>query len=290
MRAGRAVRLVGALLVAALAATLGAGSWLSAPFNHPVPRPVGVPVEDVVMESASGARVAGWLMRGDSGRGAVLLLHGIGGDRRTMVPRAKLFHAAGFSVLLIDLQGHGESQAAHVTFGFREAQDVAAAAEFLRARLPGEPMSAVAVSMGGAALTLARPAPPFRAIVLESVYPDIESAVSARLEIRLGPPGGWLTPLLLWQMPLRLGIQATDLRPLEHLDRLSAPVLLASGSADPHPTSAQTAAMYARLHAPKELWMVEGAGHDDLFDHSPDDYRRRVLGFLETYGRQTPGR
>ena len=126
--------------------------------------------------------------------------------------------------------------------------------------------------------------------MLESVYPDIESAVRARLEIRLGPPGGWLTPLLLWQMPLRLGIQATDLRPLEHLDRLSAPVLLASGSADPHPTSAQTAAMYARLHAPKELWMVEGAGHDDLFDHSPDDYRRRVLGFLETYGRQTPGR
>lgn len=290
MRAAKAARIAATLLVAACAATLGAGSWLSAPFNHPVPRPAGVPVEDVVIESASGARVAGWLIRGDRGRGAVLLLHGIGGDRRTMVPRAKLFHAAGFSVLLIDLQGHGESQAPQVTFGYRESQDVAAAAEFLRARLVGEPMSVVAVSMGGAALTLARPAPPFRAIVLESVYPDIESAVRARLEARLGAPGGWLTPLLLWQMPWRLGVAPTNLRPVERLEELTAPVLLASGSADPHPTPPQTAAMYARLRVPKGFWIVEGAAHEDLFDHSPDEYRRRVLGFLETHGRPSSAR
>ena len=36
-------------------------------------------------------------------------------------------------------------------------------------------------------------------------------------------------------------------------------------------------------HAPKELVVVEGAGHAEAYAIEPDTYRRSVLGFLERH-------
>ncbi|MGO4475012.1 alpha/beta hydrolase [Massilia sp. 2TAF26] len=44
---------------------------------------------------------------GAAGRAAVLLLHGIGSDRRSMLARARFLHAQGYAVLLVDLPGQG---------------------------------------------------------------------------------------------------------------------------------------------------------------------------------------
>jgi alpha/beta superfamily hydrolase len=44
-----------------------------------------------------------------------------------MVRRAKFLYAAGYSTLLIDFQGTGESDGSAITFGWRERFDVLAA-------------------------------------------------------------------------------------------------------------------------------------------------------------------
>ena len=41
--------------------------------------------------------------------GAVVLMHGVKGNRLAMLRRARLLHAEGFGVLLFDFQAHGES-------------------------------------------------------------------------------------------------------------------------------------------------------------------------------------
>ncbi len=279
---------IGAMLAAGTAATLAAGAWLASPVNHPVARPAGMVMLDVRIPSASGATLAGWLLTGRPGRGGVLLLHGIRGDRGALVPRATWLWALGYTVLLVDLQGHGESPGSHITFGHLESRDVVAAAHALAQRVPNAPLGAIAISMGGAALLLADRPLPFRAVVLESVYPDIDTAVRQRLVTRLGPPGGWLAPLLLWQLRPRLGIAPAALRPIDHLADVGAAVLLASGTRDPHPSLRDADAMFARLAEPKLRWNVEGAEHEDLFEHSPDDYRRRVSEFLEDYLGASP--
>ncbi len=50
---------------------------------------------------------------GQKGKGAVLLLHGVRADRREMLNRARFLKEEGYSVLLIDLPSHGESDGAH---------------------------------------------------------------------------------------------------------------------------------------------------------------------------------
>jgi dienelactone hydrolase len=142
------------------------GSSLVAPHRAQLASAIdGLPSESVGFPSASGSELRGWFVPGRPGGGAVLLLHGIRSNRAQMIPRARFLHDAGYAVLLFDFQAEGESTGEHITFGYLESKDAAAARAWLAARLPGEPIGAIGVSLGGAAAVLATPPLELRALV-----------------------------------------------------------------------------------------------------------------------------
>jgi len=275
-----------ALLVLAALASFAAGELLSRPAGATVGEPPAeLRARSVALQTAKGVRVAGWFARRSEGRGAVLLLHGVHGNRLSMLARAQWLAGLGYSVLLIDLPGHGESGGERITFGLREAEGVRAALAFLRHELPGERVGVIGVSLGAAATVLARAQPAPDAVLLESMYPTIEEAVADRLEMRLGAPGRWLAPLLLVQLPLRLSVSTSELRPIDAMATLHAPVFIISGSEDRHTTLSETRRICAAAVAPSECWIIEGAAHVDLHGFSPKAYELRVLGFLDRHLR-----
>lgn len=179
--------------VVLLAAVFAAGELLSAPARRAVgPPPPELAAQPVEMQTSSHQTIAGWFARGIPGQGAVLLLHGIRGDRRQMTERAKFLHTAGYSVLLVDLPAHGESGGSRITYGYREAAGVKAAMRFLRQTLPNERHAVIGISLGAASFVLADETPAPNAVVLESMYPTIAEAVSDRLRMRLGAWGAQL--------------------------------------------------------------------------------------------------
>ena len=102
-------------------------------------------------------------------------------------------------------------------------------------------------------------------------------------EPRAAPPTTALFKLVL---PPFLGVTAGDLRPIDHVATVRAPILLAAGTRDDRTTVAEVRAMFARANEPKRLWLVEGAGHIDLEGYAPAEYRDHVLAFiLETLRR-----
>jgi pimeloyl-ACP methyl ester carboxylesterase len=267
------------VLLLAVVAIAGVGEVLSAPARRSIGQPpADLGAEPVELMTASGDRVFGWLALGAPGKGAVLLLHGVRADRRVMLRRARALKGGGYSVLLIDLPAHGESSGDRITFGWREAGAVRAALDLLRAKRANDRIGVIGVSLGAASLALSGEQPD--AVVLESMYPTIREAVQDRMALRLGPVGSIATPMLLWQLPMRLDISENQLRPIEGVKSLHVPVLIASGTADRHTTAAETRRIYAEANAPKELWLVEGAGHVDLYDFAPAEYERRVFSFL----------
>jgi uncharacterized protein len=283
----RLALLSGGLLVLGTVAALLAGSLLSRPVQHPVGAPPpDLRAEAVVFPSPSGTRLHGWFSPGRPGGGAVLLLHGVHTDRRSMLARARLLHRAGYAVLLVDFQAHGESPGRRITFGWLESRDAAAAAAYLRHRAPGERLGVVAVSMGGAAALLAGAALDADALVLESVYPTFREAVADRLRARLGALGPPAAPLLTWQMRPRLGISPDVLRPIDSLRTARVPVFLLTGAADTYTPLAEARRLYAVAPGPKWFLAVPGAGHEDLDRAAPAVYRRYVLGFLDRYVRR----
>jgi fermentation-respiration switch protein FrsA (DUF1100 family) len=122
--------------------------------------------------------------------------------------------------------------------------------------------------------------PELDALVLESVYPTIVDAVEDRLTARLGTAGQWLAPLLLVQLPLRLGLSVDALRPVQAITTVSAPVLVAAGLEDRSTRWPETERLFAAAPAPKLLWPVAGAGHVDLHAFDTPAYEARVGPWL----------
>jgi uncharacterized protein len=245
-----------------------------------VPPPDGLHARTVRFRSGSGSTIAAWFSPGRAGAGAVVLLHGIGASRRDMIGRARFLASAGFSLLLIDFRGHGDSAGGRSTYGGLESRDALAAVEFLRHTLPAERIGVVGISMGGAAALLG-PAPlPVQALVLESVYPTIDDGVRDRLRAWLGPVGPALAPLVMtWLFP-REGVAAADLRPIDHIREQTAPVFVLAGSADRYTLPGESRSLFDRAPEPKAFWSVDGAGHVDLHEFAGGEYERRVGAFL----------
>lgn len=135
--------------------------------------------------------------------------------------------------------------------------------------------------MGGAAALLGDGPIKVDALVLESVYPTIEEAVKDRLEKRLWKIGTLIAPLLYKQIPLRIGVPLKELRPISRLKLVKVPIFIMSGTDDQHTTLAETQRMFDTANESKQLWLVQGAAHEDLYKFAPQLYKDKLFHFIE---------
>ena len=266
-------------LVMGIAASWVVASRLVRPVNHAVPLPAGIPAE-VVSLPGPGHAIAGWWLNQGGNSPIVLLLHSIRADRLSMLSRAHLLLGHGFSVLLIDLQGHGETPGAAITLGWRESADVRAALAWLKRTAPSRRIGVIGCSLGGAAVLLGPQPSGFDAVVLEAVYPRVAGAIENRIRIRFGPLAPVLAPLLLVQLQPRWHVSPHDLEPIRSIAWLGSPVLVVAGSGDQHTTLAESEELFHAAVEPKRLWVVKGARHQDFLSVDPVGYESEVVGFL----------
>jgi hypothetical protein len=55
------------------------------------------------------------------------------------------------------------------------------------------------------------------------------------------------------------------------------------GQADTYIKPEMARALFARAQEPKELWLVEGAKHNQALQVAAEEYQRRVLAFFQTH-------
>jgi fermentation-respiration switch protein FrsA (DUF1100 family) len=261
--------------------------WVGGQLVAPRPMVVGPPPADlhavpVLIESKPNP-IHGWWIAGHADQGSVLLLHGIRANRTAMLGRARMLAKHGYSVLLIDLQAHGESPGDAITLGLRESTGVQAAREWIGRRHPGKHIAAIGVSLGGASVLLGPSPSGFDAVVLEAVYPDARQALRNRMAMRFGAGAPLLSKLLEVQVKPRLGISVDRLRPIDRIAAIGAPVMIIAGGRDQHTTAAESAALFAKAQYPKEYWLLPQAAHQDFQSLDPAGYETRVAGFLRRH-------
>jgi fermentation-respiration switch protein FrsA (DUF1100 family) len=101
--------------------------------------------------------------------------------------------------------------------------------------------------------------------------------------------GRALTPLLLNQLQWRLGVSASQLRPVDHLENVECPVFIISGENDRNTRPTDTRMLLERARNPKEVWFVPKAGHVDLHRVARQEYEARVLAFLASMEKTPHG-
>lgn len=263
----------------AIAGWLLAG-WVFAPNPTPVRAlPADLPGETITLSTTDAVNLRAWYLppAGEPLAG-VLLLHCRGCNRGAMLARGRFLLGEGYAVLIPDLRGEGESDAARRGMGVFEVQDVDAALFELRRRLGDKPIAIVGRSKGAAAAVYAHAE--VDALVLESLYRDFESAIEHRLVANHGEWAGALTPLVAG--PLAFGAKLNRYRanPGGHLGNIKTPVLLMAGDRDELIPWHETQELFAAAAGPKQLWRIAGAGHVDAYDHAPGEWQAQVGPFL----------
>ncbi len=133
-----------------------------------------------------GLKIAAWYIPSQENHRAIILVHGYN-DSRTkaflnqFVRFASELHAAGFSVMMIDLRGHGESADARFTLGIKERWDVLGAVDWLERRgyQPGK-IGVLAYSLGaGSAIGAAAEEPDIGAVWADSLFTEIKTSLEA---------------------------------------------------------------------------------------------------------------
>ena len=109
------------VLVATAALTLGqavaATNVPRAALGDRTPQSVGLRHEDVTTFTDDGVRLAGWYVPSTNGA-AVVLCHGAGSTRSSVLDHAAVLAAPGYGVLLVDARGHGASEGRAMDFGW----------------------------------------------------------------------------------------------------------------------------------------------------------------------------
>lgn len=280
-----------AVYAGALALTFVFVSWLAARhLTAADPSDIGAPpadfswpVEDASFKTRDGETISGWLVPAAPPAPGIVLLHGRGGTRRQMIRRAGMFRSLGCAALLCDARAFGESTGDMTTFGWRERSDLIAAVDFMRKR-GHERIALLGVSQGGATILFAREElGKIACVVCESTYDTMTNAVERRARL-LSPLPGWLSfSLLVPFAESRLGVSIDDLSPVDYIAKLDSPVLIVSGEQDDRVLPADTDRLFRAAREPKALWMVPGAGHEDLCRFP--GYEERVTQFVQQHLR-----
>ena len=242
--------------------------------------------ENVTIKTDSNQIIRGWWIKQGQNSPSVVLLHGIGGNRISLIERAKLYKDNGYSVLLIDLPSHGESYQNKVSFGYYESKGVDAAYSWIKNKNPNTAIGAVAISLGGAALVYSKHINDFQAIILESVYSSIDSAIYNRLDAKIGFCAAAVYPLLIIQIKYRLKVEPDSLSPIKRMNKIKIPTYIISGSIDRNTHSNEAKSMYSKLPSSKQLWIVENAAHQDIYRFDSLNYSNNTIQFMDKYLKQ----
>ena len=110
----------------------------------------GLKVTNETWANADGTTARGWFLRGEAGAPAVLLLHGYEQDRSWLLNLGVTLNSTtNFTVLWTDARGHGPNpNVSWTSFGGREAEDVTAALDYLRAAKAADGKKLVGPSIG----------------------------------------------------------------------------------------------------------------------------------------------
>ena len=255
------------------------GSYLTKSTNMVI----GPPPSDLNAIRVQINKISGWFHQSESTQKCILLLHGVRSNKSSMIGRARFLNELGYSTLLIDLQAHGETPGDEITFGHKESNDVKLALEFLKSK-NCQKIGAIGVSLGGASILLGESPAELDAIVLEAVYPSIDQAVVNRIEQRLGTfAASLLAPTLYYQIPLRQNISLDNLKPINAIPNLNAPVLIIGGSVDQHTKIQETKNLFAAANEPKSLWIINQVAHIDFHSFTKEEYETRVNGFFSRH-------
>jgi fermentation-respiration switch protein FrsA (DUF1100 family) len=236
------------------------------------PADLGLAYEDVwlsvVTPQGKTEKIHGWWLGSKHYQKKVLLyLHGNGGNISYNLGPVKTFHEQGFSVLIIDYRGYGQSQG-HFPSESEVYRDSQAAWDYLIEQRHINPQSIFIYghSLGGAiAIDLGVRQPNAAGVIVENTFTSMRDMIDYLGSFyKLFP-----TDFILHQR----------FDSLSKLRLLNVPLLLIHGTNDRTVPSYMSEKLFQAARVPKKILLVPDADHNNVGAIAKEDYIKTLQDF-----------
>jgi fermentation-respiration switch protein FrsA (DUF1100 family) len=203
-----------------------------------------------------------------------------------------MLHRAGFSVLLMDLRDHGDSEGDDGRFsgGTEEHLDVLGAYDWLVAQgVPADRIGVLGMSIGSmTAIIAGGQEPGIRAVWADSAATTMDAAMGNFVVDQLGDPTGLARILVPGAMVWARVLANDELGTFDPIDEVAAyggrSIAFVHGALD----GVLPASMTQELHdaavatgaTTPDAWIVADAGHTEAVFKDPQGYDQRLIAFF----------
>lgn len=238
------------------------------------PTDVNLSYQDVWLsvpsEGSSKEKIHGWWIPSASGsdQPVIIHFHGNSSNIGANLGYVQMFHQMGFSVLLIDYRGFGQSSPRFPSEKIVYA-DTEVAWNYLINQQKVNPQQVVIFghSLGGAiAIELATRHPEISGVIVESSFTSMIDMVDYQGKY-------WMFPVN-WLLQQRFAS-------IEKVNQLKMPILFTHGTADTVVPHQMSQALYAAAIEPKQLLIVEDGDHNHVAQIGGVQYFETVQQFIQ---------
>ena len=242
-------------------------------------------VEREQIVSADGLTLVGDLYWTDPQSHLWLLgIHGYTGCKEDFQNIASFYAARGYNALLPDMRAHGESEGTYIGMGWLDRKDVLLWIDRIVELDPQAQIILHGVSMGGATVMMtAGEALPgnVKGVVEDCGYTTVWDIFADELDYLFHLPAFPVLTAVDLVARVRAGYGFTEASALEQVAKAAVPVLFIHGSEDNFVYTDMVYDLYDACRTPKDLLVVEGAGHGESYAMDPELYFDTVFGFIE---------
>ena len=221
-----------------------------------------------------------WLIEKREAKGTVLLFHGYGGSKSTMLDKAVVFYDLGYQVMLVDFRGCGDSEGNKTTIGYYESEEVKKAVTYLHEK--GEKnIILFGISMGAVAImkALSEEVLDIRKCILECPFGSMLQAVQTRFH-NMGLPSFPMANLLVFWGGFQSGFNPFRHQPIQYAKKIKCPVLILYGNLDDKVSLIEIDTIFRNLKGPKEIHVYDKVGHDNYLEVNREGWIRDIHAFL----------
>lgn len=241
---------------------------------------------EVHFPSVNGYDLPGWFVRTtengkEPAKGAIMLVHSGGSDRREQTRHIQFYLGQGLDVLTFDLgcQGEAPCPVSGMTYGQRESRDVFSA--YLYLTIKYEKVYAMGSSVGAASILIALPEmPKLSGVIAENAMASFQRLLKEASQAQSLPD--FAMDAMIKVVMLRGRFDGL-LSPEKSLPLAkTTPIFFIHSKEDKVISYKQTQDLVDLYAGPKTVWFPEKGDHSAIWDVNQVEYEKRVADFLSS--------
>lgn len=249
--------------------------------SNPKPKNAKFPTQKYqTIKLKSNKEIECWLIKIKESKGTIILFHGYGGEKSSMIDKSNEFIKLGFNTMLVDFMGSGNSEGNQTTIGYKEAEEVKTSFDYLvqsgekNIYLFGTSMGAVAI-MKCINDTKIKP----KGIIIECPFGSMYETVCARFN-KMNAPTFPMAGILVFWGGIQNGFWGFSHNPTEYAKNITCPTLLLYGEKDKSVSRKEIDDIYNNLKGSKKLNIYKKTGHENYLFKNKVEWNKNISQFI----------